>query len=452
MNENMNLQEQLLELQKNMEQLEKKLAKQKKINKILVERVERSVDSVGSSYSMFEQNILLQQHVDKCTKEIEGRKQAEEMILNSEKRYKYLFEQSPISIWEEDFSGAFQYIESLREHGVKDFEAFFNENPQEINTCSQKVKILDVNNTTISMFKAGSKKDFLKNLASIFTEDSLSTFKGQMIKISNRETSYEGKCINKTFDGRLLNVSLRWNTVPGHEKDYSRVLVSLLNETEKEKAIEALRDNKERLQMLNKIIRHDLSNDFTVISSAVKIFKRNSDVTLLDEIEKRVEKSLNAIAGYRKSESYLDSNTGFEELDLLNVINSVAVEYPKIKFKIEGAGRVFGDETLISVFENLVSNSIKHGKASQIDIKISDDNDMRRIEFADNGTGIPEEIKENVFDEGFHHGESGNTGIGLHIVKDTIERYGGEVFVEDNKPKGTIFVLMLKKNMKQLER
>ncbi len=90
MNENVNLQVQLLELQQNMEQLEKKLAKQKKINKILMERVERSVDSAGSSYSMFEQNILLQQHVDKRTKEIEERKQAENALKESKERIKML--------------------------------------------------------------------------------------------------------------------------------------------------------------------------------------------------------------------------------------------------------------------------------------------------------------------------------------------------------------------------
>jgi two-component sensor histidine kinase len=214
---------------------------------------------------------------------------------------------------------------------------------------------------------------------------------------------------------------------------------------ERKQAEDILRNSKERIKMLNKIIRHDLSNDFAVINYAVKIFKRNSDVILLDEIEKRVQKSLNAIAGYRKSESYLDSNAGLDALELSDVINSVAVEYPKIKFKIEGKGRVFGDDTLYSVFDNLVSNSTKHGKASQIDINISEDNDMCRIEFADNGTGIPDKIKDKIFDEGFIHGKTGNTGIGLFIVKQTIEDYGGSISVEDNQPTGAIFIIKLKK-------
>ncbi len=51
----------------------------------------------------------------------------------------------------------------------------------------------------------------------------------------------------KHFDGRLLNVYLRWNTVPGYENDYSKVLVSLMDETEKEKALELLQNSQKQM-------------------------------------------------------------------------------------------------------------------------------------------------------------------------------------------------------------
>ena len=50
-----------------------------------------------------------------------------------------------------------------------------------------------------------------------------------------------------------------------------------------------------------------------------------------------------------------------------------------------------------------------------------------------------------VFDEGFQHGESGHTGIGLYIVKQTIKSYGGIIKVEDNDPNGAVFTLTLRK-------
>ena len=66
----------------------------------------------------------------------------------------------------------------------------------------------------------------------------------------------------------------------------------------------------------------------------------------------------------------------------------------------------------------------------------------------DNGMGIADNIKSKIFDEGFYHGESGHTGIGLYIVKQTIESYHGSVVVEDNVPSGVTFLIKLKKAMK----
>ena len=70
--------------------------------------------------------------------------------------------------------------------------------------------------------------------------------------------------------------------------------------------------------------------------------------------------------------------------------------------------------------------------------------DFCEIRVADYGKGIPEKIKDKVFEEGFSHGESASTGQGLYIVKKLVDRYGGEVEIEDNKPKGAIFVLKLR--------
>ena len=65
--------------------------------------------------------------------------------------------------------------------------------------------------------------------------------------------------------------------------------------------------------------------------------------------------------------------------------------------------------------------------------------------FIDNGTGIPDNIKSKIFNEGFFYGKSGNTGIGLYIIKRTIESYNGSVSVADNLPNGAVFVINLRK-------
>jgi len=57
------------------------------------------------------------------------------------------------------------------------------------------------------------------------------------------------------------------------------------------------------------------------------------------------------------------------------------------------------------------------------------------------GPGIPDEMKEEIFKEGVKDQETGRTGLGLFLVKTLIERYGGKIWVEDNEPEGSVFVL-----------
>ncbi|MHA1911380.1 MAG: PAS domain S-box protein, partial [Candidatus Kariarchaeaceae archaeon] len=159
----------------------------------------------------------------------------EEEVQRNQQRYKSLFNESPVSIWEEDFSEVYDFIQKLKEKGVKDFEKHFLDNVEDVILCSSMVKILDVNQATLNMFGAKSKTDLLSNLALIFTENSLQSFSEQLIHISQEKESYQGECENETIDGRILNVIIRWSPAPDH-KNYSRVLVSIIDITDRKKA------------------------------------------------------------------------------------------------------------------------------------------------------------------------------------------------------------------------
>jgi signal transduction histidine kinase len=58
-----------------------------------------------------------------------------------------------------------------------------------------------------------------------------------------------------------------------------------------------------------------------------------------------------------------------------------------------------------------------------------------RLIVSDNGTGIPEDILERVFERGVTDGSG--TGLGLSIVKSIVEHHGGEITVESENAKGT---------------
>lgn len=95
---------------------------------------------------------------------------------------------------------------------------------------------------------------------------------------------------------------------------------------------------------------------------------------------------------------------------------------------------VLADEMLQVVFQNLFSNSIKYGgSAVEIEVSVEDRPDnMVMISVTDNGPGIPDELKQGIFDR-FTLGtdKRSSYGLGLHIAKMLIEAYGGVIWADD---------------------
>jgi tetratricopeptide (TPR) repeat protein len=253
-------------------------------------------------------------------------------------------------------------------------------------------------------------------------------------KIAEMQTKYETETKEKEAEiYRLKNVEL------------VKINMQLEKEiAERKKAEEAMEINKNRLKMVNSILRHDITNDFVVIRSALRMYKRNPEDAMLAEIETKVNKGLNTITRLREQEMFIESHSDLGEYSISDVLQETIANFPNIYFNIKGSGAVFADKALYSVFENIITNAVKHGKSPKIEILISATGKNCEIKIMDFGIGIPNEIKEKIFEEGFIYGETGHTGIGLYIVKQTIDGYGGTIFVEDNNPTGAIFVIILR--------
>ena len=90
-------------------------------------------------------------------------KQTEEEQYLNNLRYKTLFYYSPVPLWEEEFSELYQYLNKLKTEGVTNFKEYFEEHPESLALCSQKVKVTDVNLATLKLHDAGSKEELLGN-------------------------------------------------------------------------------------------------------------------------------------------------------------------------------------------------------------------------------------------------------------------------------------------------
>ncbi len=169
------------------------------------------------------------------------RRWAEEALKQSEARYRSLFEDSPISLWEEDFSAIKTYLDSLRASGVKDFRAHFEHHPEAVVHCAAMVKVVDVNQTTLEMYKASSKEELQNGATAVFSEESYKPFREELIYIAEGKTRLEIETIHQTLRGDKKHVALRWCVAPGYEQTLSKVLVSIIDITERKQAEEDIR-------------------------------------------------------------------------------------------------------------------------------------------------------------------------------------------------------------------
>lgn len=129
-------------------------------------------------------------------------------------------------------------------------------------------------------------------------------------------------------------------------------------------------------------------------------------------------------------------------------IESTRAAFPEATVNVDGTlpeVEVRADDMLSSVVENLLSNAIHHNDKSEPEVTVSVTeraNDVV-VAVADNGPGVPDEHKDQIFGKGEKGLESDGTGIGLYLVNTLVDEYGGTVWVTDNDPRGAVFTFTL---------
>ncbi|MFW6196984.1 MAG: ATP-binding protein [Thermoplasmatota archaeon] len=94
---------------------------------------------------------------------------------------------------------------------------------------------------------------------------------------------------------------------------------------------------------------------------------------------------------------------------------------------------------------NLIENSIKHSGCNRIRIEVTPREDEYIVTVKDDGKGIPDEAKEKIFERGFKEGENAGSGLGMYLVKEIVESYGGSVEVKDSELGGARFDVHLQR-------
>ena len=195
-------------------------------------------------------------------------------LRQNEKKYRHLFENAAVSIWEEDFSAVKKFFDQQRALGVSNWRVYFEGNPQAVKQCASWVIITDCNQAGLRFLGVKSKAEVPSHLDYYFTEHSFKNFKEALIALAEGRTQWAGEIFARSLQGETMELMLQLAVVPGHEDDLSRILVSLLDITKSKEVEKIMLLKEERLRQIIDLVPHlifarDMEGRFILVNRAV---------------------------------------------------------------------------------------------------------------------------------------------------------------------------------------
>ncbi|RDI26673.1 sensor histidine kinase [Lentzea flaviverrucosa] len=202
-------------------------------------------------------------------------------------------------------------------------------------------------------------------------------------------------------------------------------------------------------------VSHELRSPLTTMVNAGAVLRRRREHlpgtagTALELLTSEVDRFARMVVDLLEI-SRADQTDDYEpeELDLSALVrNVIATRWNAVPVEA-GPVRVLGDRRRLDrVLANLVENAERHAGGA-IFVAVSRTGDRARVEVEDDGPGVPEALREQIF-ERFARGRPGSrgddtgSGLGLALVREHVQRHHGRVWVEDRFPRGARFVVEL---------
>ena len=264
---------------------------------------------------------------------------------------------------------------------------------------------------------------------------------------ANPETPISSELIVPLGEYALINIG---STEPNafSEADAERVQLwadtvteafARIDQLQRLKAREAeLTRQRDRLDQFASVVSHDLRNPINVASGRLKLAADDCDSEQLDVVDRaltRMEELIDdALLLARQGQTVGET----EAVDLAALVSqcwgTVATADATIEADCDATLQA-DPSRLADVFENLFRNAVEHGgEHTSITVATTDDG----FYIADDGSGIPEDKREQIFETGYSTNRDG-TGFGLAIVREIIEAHGWEITVGDSEHGGARF-------------
>lgn len=182
--------------------------------------------------------------------DISERKKAELQLKMSEARYFDLFENAPISVWEEDYTEVISYLkEQMKETGLSIVE-LLNKHIEIVRECARLVNVTDVNKTTLALYGAKNKNELLGRLDKVINEETLWVFKNSLIALFSQKEGFSAEGKNVNLLGEELDLLIHWSFSSKNRSPEGKIIISKVDLTELRKTEKELRSSEARFRTM----------------------------------------------------------------------------------------------------------------------------------------------------------------------------------------------------------
>ncbi len=408
-------------------------------------------------------------------RDVTQRKHAEEDLLRSGERFRSLFENTPVPIWEEDFSRVKAYTDSLAEEYGGNLATYLEEHPEVVARCVELVKIVDVNQAAMSLHGAQEKHDLMENLGRVFIPQTYDAFRRALSALLSGETEMEIDTVEQTIAGQKRDLIVHWSVPPGHEKTLSRVLVSCMDITENRKIESQLRQAQkmEAIGTLAGGIAHDFNNILSAIIGYTELAQdtlspENGSYKNLEEVLRasfRARDLVKQILTFSRQVEgeYKPVQVHLILTEALKLLRSSIPSTIKIEDQVDrNSGMVIADPSQIhQLIMNLCTNAYQAMEETGGIMRVTLERTMidstltsefhqlhegpyMKLSVSDTGRGMDESTAERIFDPFFTTREKARgTGLGLATVHGIVTNLGGHIHVDSSPGKGSSFTVYL---------
>lgn len=314
-------------------------------------------------------------------------------------------------------------------------------------------KIAEVYGSVPEEIEGSFEKEVIPNPEDVeeFQQDDIEVIESGETKVIPSETL-------TTADGEelVLQTTKIPYEVPGTGED--AVLGYARDVTEVKEYEEELENQRDNLEVLNQVVRHDIRNDLQLVlayTDALDMYVKEGGEEYIEKVLDAARDAVDITTTARDvTEIMLKSEADRYPVSLRPTleeeVDDAQSNHENALITIDGAIpdiEILANDMLESVFRNLLNNAVQHNdkEVAEVTVSATVEDDDAIVRVADNGPGVPDELKEDIFEEGEMGIDSGGTGLGLYLVDTLVSRYGGDVWVEDNpdRPDGSVFVIRL---------